>query len=173
MAASPPGGTDGHGDGARRHGALMVVPRVLETALTIVGGVIVFAMMALSVSDALLRSVLNTPIFGANDFTQVLLAATVAVSLPLCVMAGRAIAIDTLVALLPPGLGRPLNRLVSVSGGGMLFYLSWRCLLNGRDAAAFGETTMLLRIPYGPFYYGLAAGLGVSALLVLLGRTRR
>ncbi|MGP1395906.1 MAG: TRAP transporter small permease [Inquilinaceae bacterium] len=171
MAASPPGATDG--DGADRQGAIASVLRTFEAGLTIVGGVIVFAMMALSVSDALLRSVLNTPVFGANDFTQVLLAAAVAVSLPLCVMAGRAIAIDTLVALLPSGIRRPLNWLVSIGGSAMLLYLAWRCVLNGHDAAAFGETTMLLRIPYGPFYYGLAAGLGISALLMVLARTRR
>ncbi|MEP3276505.1 MAG: TRAP transporter small permease [Stappiaceae bacterium] len=145
-----------------------VAVKWLEAALTLIGGIAVFAMMILSVGDAALRSLFNAPIFGANDYTKVILAFSVAVSLPLCILAGRAITIDTLVRQLPPSIGRALHWLVSGLGAFMLFYVAWRCYLNGRDAAMFGETTMLLRLPLGPSYYILSVGMILSGFLLLL-----
>lgn len=142
----------------------------LEAALTLMGGVAVFGMMFLSVGDALLRSLFNAPIFGANDYTMIILSITVSISLPLCILAGRAITIDTLTRQLPAMTELWLNRLVSLTGAVMLFYVAWRCYLNGRDAAMFGETTMLLRLPLGPSYYVLSAGMVLSGILLLIVR---
>ena len=144
----------------------------LESALTVIGCVALYAMMLLAVGDALLRSIFNAPIFGANDYSQVILSFCVAIAIPLCVVAGRAIAIDTLVARLPAGVQDGVGLLVNVLSAAMLFYLAWRCYLNGRDAARFGETTLLLHLPFGPSYYALAAGCALSGLLFLVIRTR-
>lgn len=139
----------------------------LEAPLIACGAIAVFAMMFLSVSDALLRSLLDSPIFGANDYTQIILSIAVSISLPLCVLAGRAIAIDTLVALLPNGFKRPIAFAVSVLGTAMMAYLAWRALLNAREAARFAETTLLLQLPLDISYYAIAAGSALSAALLL------
>ncbi len=156
-------------DGGRPPSASGPLAR-LEAALTLMGGAAVFGMMLLSVGDAALRSLLNAPIFGANDYTMIILSVTVSISLPLCILAGRAITIDTLVRQLPPLAGLWLHRLVSLTGALMLFYVAWRCFLNGRDAAMFGETTMLLRLPLGPSYYVLSIGMVLSGILLLIVR---
>ena len=136
--------------------------------LEIIGGVALLGLMVLTVSDALLRSFANYPIVGANDFTQIILVVVVACSLPLCVAGGRAITIDLLIDLLPTSTRTVLHRLAAASGAIALGYLAWRCLANARDAATFGETTMLLQIPFGPFYLALAIGLALSAVLFLV-----
>ncbi|WP_419913199.1 TRAP transporter small permease [Hoeflea sp.] len=141
--------------------------RFIETPLIACGALAVFAMMFLSVGDALLRSLFNAPIFGANDYTQIILSIAVSISLPLCVLAGRVIAIDTLVALLSDRLRRPVDVLVSVAGAVMMAYLAWRALLNAREAARFAETTLLLQLPLDISYYALAAGSALAALLLL------
>ena len=51
-------------------------------------------------------------------------------------------------------------------------YLAWRCYVNAGEAALFGETTMLLQIPYGPFYGALALSFALSALLFASGVLR-
>ncbi|MBL4785247.1 MAG: TRAP transporter small permease [Cohaesibacteraceae bacterium] len=146
--------------------------RWVEAPLIFGGALTVFGMMFLSVSDAMLRSFFNAPIFGANDYTQIILAFSVAFSLPLCVLAGRVIAIDTLVNMLPTKIARVLSWLVTLLGSAMLGWLSWRCLLNGLDANIFGETTLLLQLPFGPSYYALAVGCFLSSALLLLERIR-
>lgn len=142
----------------------------LEVLLVILGAVAVFVLMGLSVSDALLRSFLNSPIFGANDYAQILLSFVVGLSLPLCVLAGRLIAIDTLVVRLPKWVQSPLDWLTSALGIAILSYVAWRAFVNAREAAMFGETTLLLQLPFGPSYYAVAFGCALSALILLVER---
>ncbi len=144
--------------------------RTVEIPLIAGGGLAVFAMMFLSVTDALLRSFFNRPIFGANDYTQIILSIAVSISMPLCVLAGRVIAIDTIVALLPNALQRIVGWAVSVVGAVMLAYLAWRAFLNAREAARFAETTLLLQLPLDTSYYAIAAGSALSSILLLVER---
>jgi TRAP-type C4-dicarboxylate transport system permease small subunit len=144
-----------------------ILERGTLAILELVGFSGVILLMLLTVSDGLLRTFANRPILGADDYTQVILALVVAVSLPLCVASGRAIAVDLFVRLMPLAVRRSIRLLVAISSAAALGYLSWRCLLNARDAQSFGETTTLLQIPYGPFYLALAAGLAISAMLFI------
>ncbi|MCV0425604.1 MAG: TRAP transporter small permease [Roseibium sp.] len=145
----------------------------IEVPLVIIGGLLVFSLMGLSVSDALLRSFFNKPIFGANDYAQILLSFLVSLSFPLCVLAGRLIAIDTLVLKLPHMTQSVLDWLVTILGVFMLGYLAWRAFSNALEAATFGESTMLLQLPYGPSYYAVAAGCALAALVLALERLSR
>lgn len=129
------------------------------------GGLALLALVGITVSDALLRSLANRPILGAGDLIQVTLALVVAAALPLCVLAGRAIAIESLVRALPPALGGGVARLAHLVAACALALLAWRCWINAGEAAMFGETTMLRRIPYGPFYAALALSSGLSAAI--------
>lgn len=146
--------------------------RWAATATAVVGGVGVVALMLLTVADALLRSFANAPILGANDLTQVILAVVVAASVPLCIASDRAVAITALVDRMRPAAGGLVRRTAYAASTAALAYLAWRCFVNGGEAAMFGETTMLLRIPYGPFYYALSAGFGFSAVLFAAGVLR-
>ncbi|MGJ8527226.1 TRAP transporter small permease [Maritalea sp.] len=142
----------------------------VEVPLVISGALIVFALMGLSVSDALLRSFLNKPIFGANDYSQILLSFLVSISLPLCVLAGRLIAIDTLLLMLPAGVQKVLGWAISICGFVMLSYLAWRAFSNALEAELFGEATLLMQLPFGPSYYAVAVGCAIAALMLLLER---
>lgn len=138
----------------------------------LVGGVALIGLMVLTVTDALMRSLANRPILGGGDLIQVFLVVVVACAVPLCVAAGRAIAIELFVNLLPP-LGRGLlQRFTALISAGVLLYLSWRCYINAGEAAMFGETTMLLRIPFGPFYGVLAVSFLLSSVFFLRSAMR-
>lgn len=147
------------------------IPRALRPVVAlaeIAGALGLLALMGLTVSDALMRSFLNRPILGSGDLVQVILVVVVACSVPLCIAAGRAIAIEILVQRLDEGPRRLLHRLTALTGAAVLLYLAWRCHVNAGEAAMFGETTMLLRISYGPFYAVLAASFLLSAVLFVL-----
>lgn len=145
----------------------------IEVPFVICGALIIFALMGLSVSDALLRSFFNKPIFGANDYAKILLSFAVSASFPLCVLAGRLIAIDTIVLMMPKSTQCFLNWFVTISSAAMLGYLAWRAFLNAVEAATFAEATLLLQLPYGQSYYAVAIGCGVSAILLILERMFR
>lgn len=143
---------------------------MLEIPLILLGAAGLFILMGLSVSDALLRSFFNRPIFGANDYAQILLSFVVALSLPLCVLSGRLIAIDTLASRLPRAVRAPLDWLTTALGVAILAYLGWRAFVNAQEAALFGETTLLLQLPFGPSYYAVAFGCALSALVLFVER---
>jgi TRAP-type C4-dicarboxylate transport system permease small subunit len=143
--------------------------RQIEFPLVVCGGVFIFVLMGLSVFDALLRSFVNKPIYGANDYIQILLSFSVTLSFPLCVMAGRLIDIDTIVLLLPKSLQKVIHWIVSFMGITVLSYISWRAFVNGLESATFAETTLLLQIPFGPSYYAVSFGCGLSAMVLLMG----
>jgi TRAP-type C4-dicarboxylate transport system permease small subunit len=152
---------------------LQVAVRGVYVLIEFTGGLGILTLMLLTVSDALLRSFANRPLAGANDLTQVMLVVVVACALPLCVTSGRAITIDLFVNLMPKAVRSALHRLSALSGAAALGYLAWRCLLNAREAAFFGETTMLMQIPFGPFYLALAIGLALSSLQFLADGLQR
>ncbi|WP_422037052.1 TRAP transporter small permease [Roseibium sp.] len=144
--------------------------RRFEAPFVVAGALLVFGLMGLSVADAFLRSVINSPIFGANDYAQIILSFVVAVSFPLCVLSGRLIAIDTLLRFFPARLQVFLDWASSLLGIAMLTYLAWRAFFNALEAASFGETTLLLQLPFAPSYYAVALGCGLSAVVLLLER---
>ncbi|MCF4097390.1 TRAP transporter small permease [Maritalea mediterranea] len=147
--------------------------RWVERPLVICGAALVFVLMGLSFSDALLRSLFNMPIFGANDYAQILLSFAVAISMPLCVISGRLIAIDTITDMLPERAQIFLDWLTTLMGVVILAYLAWRAYSNALEAASFGESTLLLQLPFGPSYYAVAAGSALSAILLLVERLVR
>lgn len=146
--------------------------RFVEAPLIACGALAIFAMMFLSVTDAVLRSFFDRPIFGANDYTQIILSIAVSISMPLCVLSGRVIAIDTLITRLPDSLYRIVAWVVTLAGVVMLGYLAWRAFLNGQEAARFAETTLLLQLPLGISYYAIAAGAALSCVLLIVERIR-
>ena len=50
----------------------------------------------------------------------------------------------------------------------MLVVLSYQLWVNGRTAARFGEASLALEIPYGPFYGILALGMLLYAVVLLV-----
>ncbi len=133
----------------------------------VIGGIALIALMVLTVTDALMRSLANRPILGGGDLIQVILVVVVACAVPLCVAAGRAIAIEFFVNLLPTVRRNLMQRFTALISAIVLLYLAWRCYINAGEAAMFGETTMLLRIPFGPFYAVLAVAFLLSAIFFL------
>ena len=154
---------DGEGAPPRRPLGPLQVP--VTFALEVLGGLALAALLFITVADALMRSVLNRPILGGGDLVQVALVLVVASAVPLSIAAGRAIAIEMLVERLPPILGSAVGRVTAAVCAVASAYLAWRCYVNAGEAALFGETTMLLQIPYGPFYGALALSFGISTLL--------
>ncbi|MFN3954044.1 MAG: TRAP transporter small permease [Pararhodobacter sp.] len=162
---------DDPGAAAPGGGAATPLPHALRPVLALAelaGALGLLALMGLTVTDALMRSFLNRPILGSGDLVQILLVLVVACSVPLCIAAGRAIAIEFLVQRLPASPRRWLHRVTALGAAAVLLYLAWRCHVNAGEAAMFGETTMLLRIPYGPFYAVLAVSFLISAALFAL-----
>ena len=146
--------------------ALGFIERVVRIIALWFGGVVLFIMMGLTVVDVIFRDVLNAPIFGAEDLWRVGLLIVVATAVAYSGRTGGQVAVELYSDALGSGITRWTDKLVRLIGAAMFTVLAWRLLINGRDAAIYGETSQGLLLSHGPFYYILAAGMGLYALVL-------
>lgn len=143
--------------------------RVLTwVTLILGGGVLAFMTVYCAFNAAIMRKLLNSPIIGAEDVLVITLVAVVALSIPFGARTGAHIEIDFMEPRMSPAFAKWSLVIVKCAGFMLLAIMSWRLWLAGGSAAKFGETTQLLYIPYGPFYYLLAVSIGVYAIVLVL-----
>ncbi|WP_322891854.1 MULTISPECIES: TRAP transporter small permease [unclassified Yoonia] len=138
------------------------------TSLILGGGVLAFMTVYCAFNAAIMRKTLNAPIIGAEDILIVMLVAIVALSIPLGARTGAHIEIDFVEPYMSPAFASWSMIIVKCAGFVLLAITSWRLWHSGGTAARFGETTQLLLIPYGPFYYLLSVSIGIYAVVLLL-----
>lgn len=146
-----------------------LLDRVLTwVTLILGGGTLAFMTVYCAFNAAIMRKLFNNPIIGAEDILIVTLVTVVALSIPFGARTGAHIEIDFMEPRMSPAFAKWSLVIVKCAGFVLLAIMSWRLWLAGGSAAKFGETTQLLYIPFGPFYYLLAVSIGVYAIVLIL-----
>lgn len=153
--------------------SLPVIIGLLDWVLTwislILGGAaLAFMTVYCAWNAAIMRKTFNSPIIGAEDILIVALVVIVALSIPLGARTGAHIEIDFLESRMSAAFAEWSMIVVKCAGFVLLTIMSWRLWHAGAAAARFGETTQLLLIPFGPFYYLLAVSIGIYAFVLIL-----
>lgn len=136
--------------------------RMIGGALLALGGACLLGLMAISVSDALMRA-LDAPFIGAKEISEACLAGCVALALPISVYRGKAVTIDGILSIVPASVGKLIAVTGEVLGAVLCALLAYHLIGAGRDAADFAETSALLKIPYAHMYWILSVGIGLTA----------
>lgn len=125
-------------------------------ALGRLSAAMLFAMMALTFVDVIGRYVVNSPLLGAYELTEVLLALVVFGAVPL--VTARNAHVTT--ALFDDRMGRGVKRVRDVSvgifGSAVCAVLAWRLWEQAESAAQIGRKTPLLDVPIAPVIYFMA-----------------
>lgn len=135
--------------------------------LGVAASAILFCMMMLTFVDVIARYIINRPVRGAFEITELMLLVLIFAGLPLVTHAGEHVTMDLIDRLLGARVRGLLNRLIELLCAGLMFFLTWQMLLKAGKIAAYGDTTDILRIPVGPFIYFMAAMIAVSGLVHL------
>jgi TRAP-type C4-dicarboxylate transport system permease small subunit len=130
------------------------------------GGLTLLGLVGLTVADVVLRYGFNAPLFGARDVAKLMLLAMVALSTAYSARTGGQVAIELFGRLMGARLLRASEVLVRAAGILMLVVLAWRLWINGMNAGRFGEASMALGIPFKAFYWLLAVGMLLYALVL-------
>lgn len=136
---------------------------VLKTALV---AVLVF-MMAITTIDVIGRDLLNAPLPSAYELTQLLMAASIFIAMPLVTAAREHVTISALDGALPALANRARVFFVNLVSAVVLGGLAWRLYLQGERLAESGNVTMFLRAPLSPVAYGGSALLALCAAIFL------
>jgi TRAP-type C4-dicarboxylate transport system permease small subunit len=128
---------------------------------------VLLAMMLLTVVDVVGRYVLNRPVRGAFEVTELMLVVLIFAGLPLVSYSDQHAVMDFVDRLLGPAGQRALWRAVQAACAAFMFLLAWLLWLKADRIWAYRDATDVLRIVYGPFVYFMAVMVGLAGALHL------
>ncbi|MEO4040462.1 TRAP transporter small permease [Hoeflea sp. CAU 1731] len=142
------------------------VARVATLILEISGAALLVAMMLMTFADVIGRYFFNSPIDGAFELTELMLATLLYCGLPLISMRDGHVTVDLLEGGLSSRTKRVRDAIVNLLMAGALAFLTVK--LWGKADLSSYDTTAILEIPLAPLMRFMAISCGVSAILTLM-----
>jgi TRAP-type C4-dicarboxylate transport system permease small subunit len=136
-----------------------------DAILGVAAAGILLSMMLLTFVDVVARYLLNRPVAGAFEVTELMLLVLIFAGLPLVAHADEHAVMDFVDRLLGPGGQRALARTVQGLGAAVMFLLAWLVWRTADRIWAYRDATDVLRIPYGPFVYFMAVMIALTGLI--------
>jgi len=143
------------------------IDRVVRPVALYLGGFLALALCFWIVTAVGFRYILNSPIYGVLDISQLLLISIVAVSIAQSGRTGSQVAVEILGNLLKPKMTRWTDIFVKSIGVAMMVVICVQLIINGMDAAEYGEASNTLFIPFGPFFFLLGAGMALYGVVLM------
>jgi hypothetical protein len=125
--------------------------RRADAVLGIAASILLFCLMTITFADVVARYLLNRPIRGAFEITELGLLVLIFAGLPLVSHADEHVTMDFIDRIL-----RPRAR---------MFFLTWQIWIKAGKIAGYGDTTDVLRIVLGPFVYFMAVMTALTGLV--------
>src|SRR5262252_9091123 len=139
--------------------------RRADAVLGIAASVLLFGMMVLTFFDVVGRYLLNKPIRGAFEITELALLVLIFAGLPLVSHADEHVTMDFIDRVLPARARLVLVRLVHAICAAIMFFLTWQVWIKATRISSYGDTTDVLRITVGPFVYFMAMMICLTGLV--------
>jgi TRAP-type C4-dicarboxylate transport system permease small subunit len=130
--------------------------------LGIAASLLLALMMVLTFADVVARYLVNRPIRGAFEITELTLLVLIFAGLPLVSHADEHVTMDFIDRILPPRLLGAWLRVMHAVCAAILLFLAWQVWIKAARIAAYADTTDVLRITIGPFVYFMAAMIALT-----------
>ena len=141
--------------------------RRADALLGVAASILLFCLMSLTFVDVVARYLLNRPIRGAFEITELTLLVLIFAGLPLVSHADEHVTMDFIDRLLPDRITELWVRLVHAACAAIMFFLAWQVWIKAGRLSSYGDTTDVLRITLGPFVYFMAAMIALTGLVHL------
>ena len=148
--------------------ALIRATHITVTASAAVAGVVLVALMLMTVADVVGRYFFNSPLNGVFDLTQFSVLVMTFLSFAYCGFRGAHVVIELLYDRIPAGAQFAVRRISNAAGAILFAVIAWRAVVQSIDVRDFNETSQLLTIPYWPFYYVVAFGSALFAIVLAI-----
>lgn len=139
----------------------------VQQAVSLLLVVMLSAMVALTFVDVVGRRLFNTPVFGANDITEHLMALITFSGLPLLTARRGHLSIDLFDHWLLRPQWRFWHKVVDVLIAAVLALIAWEYFLAVGEAREINEVSPALTIPRAWMYAYIACTMGIAAVLAL------
>jgi TRAP-type C4-dicarboxylate transport system permease small subunit len=146
----------------------MKSPRAwLEGALGVTSATVLFLMMMITAVDVIGRYVLNKPLTGGFEITEMLLAALIYCGLPLVSQRREHIVIDTFDPLMSARMKRALDVVAEIVCSLTLGGIGYLIFRRAARVAEYGDTTSVLKWPLAPVAYLMGTMILIACLIHL------
>lgn len=135
--------------------------------------VMLSAMVALTFVDVVGRRLFNTPVFGANDITEHLMAVIIFSGLPLLTARRGHLSIDLFDHWLLQPRWRAWHKAVDGLIAAVLGLIAWEYFVAVGEAMQINEVSPALNVPRGWMYGYIAGTTAIAAVLALLAPAPR
>lgn len=135
--------------------------------LGIASSAILFAMMTLTFVDVIGRYLLNRPVRGGFEVTELMLVVLIFAGLPLVSHANEHVTMDLADHLMTRGARRALDRVIHAAVAAIFAFMAWQMTIKAQRISSYEDATEVLVIPYGPFVYFMAVMLALAAAVHL------
>jgi TRAP-type transport system small permease protein len=123
-------------------------------------------MMVLTFADVVARYLINRPIRGAFEITELTLLVLIFAGLPLVSRADEHVTMDFIDRILGRLRGAWIRGMHAVCAA-IMFFLAWQVWIKATRIASYGDTTDVLLITVGPFVYFMAAMIALTGAVHL------
>jgi len=128
----------------------------------------ILALMTLTFSDVVLRSLFGTPVRGTYEVSGLIGLVMISFALGQTQVRRSHISVDLLPLLLPRRARAALSSMVYLVSLCLSLLFSWRSAVYAHSLYQIGETTQTEKIPFAPFEYTIAAGFAMLCLVLLV-----
>ncbi|WP_439115401.1 TRAP transporter small permease [Hydrogenophaga sp.] len=139
----------------------------IQRAVSLLLVLMLSAMVALTFTDVIGRRLFNTPVFGANDMTEHLMAVIIFAGLPLLTAQRGHLSIDLFDHWLLQPRWRLWHKAVDVLIAAVLGLIAWEYYLAIEEARTINEISPALMIPRSWMYTFIAITTALASLLAL------
>lgn len=139
-----------------------------DAVLGIAASILLFGMMLLTFADVVARYLLNRPIRGGFEITELALLVLIFAGLPLVSHADEHVTMDFIDRFLPRRVVGAWIRLMHAIIAAIMFFLTWQVAVRAARVTSYGDTTDVLRIVIGPFVYFMAVMIALTGVVHLV-----
>src|SRR4051794_32331840 len=141
--------------------------RKVDAVLGIASSILLFCMMVLTFFDVVGRYLLNRPIRGAFELTELALLVLIFAGLPLVSHADEHVTMDFIDRILPPRGRDAWVRIMHAVCAALMFFLAWQTWIKAGKISGYGDTTDVLRVAVGPFVSFMTAMIALTGVVHL------
>lgn len=140
----------------------------LNRALAVIGGGALAVMMFLTALDVAFRYIFNSPIAGALETVEYIMAILIPFSIAYCAFKKSHVAVELIVGKFPKKIQILLEMLTTAVTLAFVALIAWQNVLYTREIYESKLTSSVLLIPTYPFVVPVAVGFGVFALSLIV-----
>lgn len=144
------------------------IAAVADALLGVIAAIVLFAMMALTFVDVILRYVFNSPLRGSFEITELMMVILIMAGLPLVSRSEEHVVLDIFDERMSAALRRLLRLLVNLVCSAVMAGMGWLMWIKAGQLDRYGDTTAALRITLAPYVYLMAVLIFVTALIHLV-----